>query len=369
MADLTYSSVLNRIFQESIPDLKLKAAKTLQKFNSMGLMRSQGWQTIDWLVSDAGTTVGTEAITDNTTGDTRGVVYPAQLFVGRYREKHTMTVLLQDLQVARNRGVGAIKNLLQYQVNEALIALTRKMNNLIYTGIGDGSKGANGMGDFLGLNYIANISVDGSNVGSPATTPNLNYAGISTSSVARWSPLVVANGGTPRTLSRDHLLALEELVMTNESGWDTILVNPKTATAYNKIFYDVAATNSVGIGATQGGGNFRPVDLGHNGRYYNGIPLTEDPMCPVGVMYFLDSSDIEFVSFDITPLPDVLDVRDGTDNVTSVTDPEKTMGLPFHITQMPSNNPDALTFTIRTYPQLVVRKRKSIAVLADIAVS
>lgn len=368
MADLTYTSVLNRIFQERIPDLKLRSAKTLLKFNEMGLMSTQGWQTIDWLVSDAGTTVGTEAITDNTTNDSRGTVFPAQLFVGRYREKHTMTVLLQDLQVARNRGVGAIKNLLKRQVDDALIALTRKLNNLIYAGVGDGSKGAGGMGDFIGLNYIANIAVDSNNLGKPATTPNDNYAGITTTAVPKWSPLVVGNSGTPKTLVRDDLLKIEELILTNESSFDTILVNPKTATAYNKIFYDIAGVNSVAQ-APAPGSKFLPVDLGHNGRYYNGIPLTEDPMCPLGTMYFVDSSNIEFVSFDIEPLPDLLDVRDNTGRVTEVTDAEKTYGLPFHITQMPNNNPDALTFIIRTYPQLKVANRKSIAVLTDIAVS
>ena len=368
MADLTYTTVLNRIFSERIPDLKLRSAKTLMKFNELGLMRTQGWQTIDWLVSDAGISVGTEAITDNTTGDSRGVVYPAQLFVGRYREKHTMTVLLQDLQVARNRGVGAIKQLLKRQVDDALIALTRKVNNLIYAGVGDGSKGATGQGDFIGLNYVANIAVDGNNLGKPATTPNDSYAGITTTAVPRWAPIVVGNGGTPKTMARDDLLKLEELVMTNESAFDTLLVNPKTATAYNKFFYDVAGVNSVAANPSPGS-QFRPVDLGHNGRYYNGIPLTEDPMCPTGTMYFLDSSNINFVSFNIEPLPDILDVTDSTDNVTVVTEADKTYGLPFHITQMPNNNPDALTFIIRTYPQLQVMNRRSIAVLTDIAIS
>jgi hypothetical protein len=367
MADLTHTSVLNRIFQERIPDLKLRSAKTLMKFSNLNLMRSQGWQTIDWLVSDAGSTVGTEAITDNTTADSRDTVYPAQLFVGRYREKHTMTVLLQDLQVARNRGVGAIKQLLKRQVDDALIALTRKMNNLIYTGIGDGSKGAAGMGDFLGLNYIANIQVDANNVGKPATSPNLNYAGISTATVPKWAPLTVSNGGTPTALTRDNLLKLEELVQVNESGWDTILCNPRTATQYNKIFYDLAGGASLALEPV-GNSNFKPVDLGHNGRYYSGIPLTEDPMCPVGTMYFLDSSQIEFVSFTLDPLPNLLLANEQTGSLTEVTSADKTYGLPFWITQLPANNPDALTFTIRTYPQMVVRNRKAVAVLTDIAV-
>lgn len=368
MADFTHASVLNRIFQERIPDLKLRSAKTLLKFKSLGLMRTQGWQTIDWLVSDAGTTVGTEAITDNTTGDSRGVVYPAQLFVGRYREKHTMTVLLQDLQVARNRGVGALKNLLKRQVDEALLSLTRKINNLIYAGIGDGSKGASGHGDFLGLNYIANIGVDANNVGTALATPNANYAGISSATVPKWAPLKVGNGGTPKTLDRDDLLKLEELVQVNESSWDTILMHPSTARQYNKLFYEIGGGATLALEPV-GDSNFKPVDLGHNGRYYNGVPITEDPMCPIGLAYFLDSTAIEFVSFDIEPLPDVLDVREETGKVTEVTDASKTYGLPFHITQMPSNNPDALTFIIRTYPQMAVSNRKAIAVLGDIAVS
>jgi hypothetical protein len=176
----------------------------------------------------------------------------------------------------------------------------------------------------------------------------------------------ISNGGTPTVLTRDTLLRVEELVQLNESSFDTILVNPSTARQYNKIFYDIGGGGTLPK-ATDGEMDFPVVDLGHTSRSYNGIPLTEDPRVPVGFMLFVDSSQIELVQFDMSQPDSVVDENDSI--TTAVTNPEDTYGLQFVLSSLPQGNPDAISFTLRIYPQLAVYNRKSIAVLSDIAVS
>jgi len=364
MADFLDPSLIVETFKTRRPDLRFRQNPTLNRMNALGAITTQDHYDIKWQVDIGGSAARMEAVTDIPTEGSKDGAVAARLEVGHYRLAETFSFLRTDLKQARSRGVGEVKKLINKTMGGKVLSITRRLNQLIYTGLGSGSKGITGDGEFLGLNYIA--SVDPA-TGKRLAVPNASYANISSADVPAWQVLSIGNGGTPTPLTRDTMLRVEELYGLNECFFDTILVNPSTARMYNKIFYDIGGGGTLGKGTdTEGVNEFPLVDLGHTGRYYNGIPLTEDARVPVGVIYFLDSTQIELVQFDMTTGQSVVDENDPI--TTAVTAPEDTYGLQFVLSSLPQGNPDAVSFTLRVYPQLALYTRKALGVLTDISV-
>lgn len=353
-------SLIVETFKSRRPDQRLRSNVLLNRMNAQGQIVTQSQYDIKWQVDLGGSAARTEAVTDVPTEGTPDQAVPARLDVGHYRIIETFSFLRTDLKQANSRGVGEVKRLINKTMADKVLSITRRLGTLLYTGKGSGSKGVNGDGEFIGLNYVASLN---DTTGKRLTTINDMYAGVSRTTLPGWDVLTVNNGGTSIALTRDALLKVEELIFTNESSFDTIICNPKTATAYNKIFYDVGAATSV----RQTSDDLPVVDLGHTGRSYNGIPLTEDPKCPPGCMYFIDSSQLELVQFNMQPDAD----KAGENNTitTAVTSSEDTYGLQFVLSSLPQDNPDAIAFSLRIYPQLACYQPRSICVLSDILVS
>jgi hypothetical protein len=363
MADYLDPTLIVETFKTRRPDLRLKSAVTLNKLNSLGVITTQSKYDIKWQVDIGGSAARMEAVTDLTTEGTKDQAVPARLDVGHYRLSETFSFLRQDLKQAQSNGVGEVKRLINRTMGDKVLSIVRRLNALLYTGKGSGSKGLTGDGEMIGLNYIASIN---DTTGARLATLNDAYAGILRSVVPAWDVLSVNNGGTPIALTRKTLLKVEELIFNNEQAFDLILCSPTTATAYNSIFYDIGAAGTLAK-ATDGSKDFPVVDLGHTGRSYNGIPLTEDPRVPNGVMYFIDSSQLELVQFNMVQNESVVNENDNI--TTAVTSPEDTYGLQFVLSSLPQANPDSISFSLRVYPQLACYSRKSICVLSDILVT
>lgn len=367
MADYLDPSLIVETFKTRRPDLRLRANKTLNMLRNKDVIVTQSKYDIKWQVEVGGSAARMEAVTDNPTEGSKDGAVPARLDVGHYRLIETFSFLRQDLKQASSNGVGAVKRLINKTMGDKVLSITRRLNQLIYTGKGSGAKGTTGDGEMIGLNYIASIN---DTTGARLATPNDVYANVSRIDVPGWDVLSINNGGTPIALSRDTLLRVEELIAINEQFFDTILISPSTARMYNKLFFDVGGGGTLGTGTdTEGANEFPLVDLGHTGRYYNGIPLTEDARVPNGVMYFLDSTQLELVLFDMTS-PNAAAVVDENDSITTaVTATEDTFGLQFVLSSLPQSNPDAISFSLRVYPQLALYSRKSLTVLSDILVN
>lgn len=293
---------------------------------------------IDWDIDVGGGGVAWESVTqDGQDTDTDNVV-PAQLRIGSYRVKHQFKISKVAITEAASRAPEELKDLFGAHVTRGLTHITREVNRALY--LADGTAA---FGQMIGLNSV----IDNTS----------SYAGISPVAFPSWKSIVLGNG-TNRNLSKDLLLDLDEAVANNETMYDSIVMSPTTAKAYNKLFDIQGATNTPII-LKSSDGRFPEVDLGHGARYYNGYPIVEDPLCPTGIIYFMNSADITLYTFKM---------RSGSAQSSQYEEvvTNNVYGLNLHISELPSNNSAVRKFELFVLPQLRVFSRKSVMVIKDL---
>lgn len=291
--------------------------------------------TIDWDVDVAGGAAAIEPVTSDGDETATDHVVPAQLRIGNYRIKHQFKLSRVAIAEAASRAPDELENLFAAHVDRGIVHICRQMNELLYTGNGTPSSG-----EVLGLASIID--------------PTYAYANVDPTTYPAWNAVILGNA-TNRNLTKDLFYDMEEKITLGETAYDMVVCSPTVAKTYNKLFDTLNAGVAQSM-ATEG--QFRNVDLGHGGRYYNGRPLIEDPQCPTGLIYFLNSTDVTLHTFRFDQSPALSQQEQVIVN--------RAYGLNLHISELPSSNSAVRKFEMYILPQLQVFNRKSVQVIKDL---
>lgn len=305
-------------------------------------MRSKYNTAINWGATVNNATVTREVTTAIGSLDNSPDNVPATLNIGNYRIRHKVRFNQIQVEEAADAGDGELEDIVAFDILDAVDQIRADLNLLCLAGTGS----------------VADIGISGLRAIADNTQP---YANISPVTYSAWTSTLLANAGTARNLTKDLLNKVDELSKRKKVAYDMIVCAPETATSYQKLF---DASNSAGQATyVSDGGKFKPVDLGHGSRHYNGRPIIEDPNCPLGQLYFLQSSDATVYTFDFKN-------RNGR-QMTLQEDDNRAVnigGLNYHIKQLGIVNGALREFEIYVIPQFKIHNRKSLIALTDIIV-
>lgn len=305
--------------------------------SQMNRLNTKKNTTIDWDVDVAGGAAAIEAVTVDGADTNTDNVVPAQLRIGNYRLKHQFKISRVAIAEAASRAPEELQNLFNAHVDRGITHICRQMNGLLYTG-----NALAASGEVVGLTKVAEDAYA--------------YAGVNPATYPAWRVVGLGNAGVARALTKDLFYDLEEQVTISETMYDMIVCSPSVAKTYNKLF----DTLNAGVAQSMANdGQFRNVDLGHGGRYYNGRPLIEDPQCPTGMIYFINSADVTLHTFRFDQTPELSQQEKVVVN--------RAYGLNLHISELPSNNSAVRKFEMYILPQLQVFNRKSVQIIRDLA--
>lgn len=335
---LTPIETIAKAVEPAVANTRLTSAPLLMNIFARGGMRTKLDTSINWSVDIGGGVAAIEPVTQDGANTATDDAIPANLRVGRYRIKHQFPISRVDIEEAAQLAPEELANLFEAQVMRGINYIARNLNQQLYTGTGLAATG-----EIAGLNVIKD--------------PTLAYAGLSPVTYPKWQGILNTNA-TNRALTTDLLLAIQQTIQENESYFDMIVTSPSLGTSYTKLFL----TNGGGFGLTpdEEANGLTKVELGMGGRYYQGIPIIEDVMCPANTIYFINSADLNVYTFRFQSS------AGGDMAQTAIMDTDVTYGLNMHLAELPSNNSAVRKFEIYTMPQFRVFNRKSVATLEKI---
>ncbi len=329
--------VLSKIVEESVVDTRLRSAVTLDLLKAKGRTTTANYSALYWDVVVSSGTAAWDSMANAAAGSTVGQTVQANLGLGGYKVTHKFSLSRVTLRDAASRGPGELKDLLKTHVDDGLLVLRRKVNEAIWLGDGTATYGG-----FVGMPVIL------SNTAS--------YAGIDPATYTSWKPGVLLTNGTPRALTKDLLLDFRQAEVENEVMHDFVVTSPATAKSYNKLFDSIAG--SLQIANSQGGRS--NIDVATGDRAWDGIAITEDPICPSGQIVTGALNYFDLKSYDLSNVgKDKMSQLGFQDNFTVIKSAE-VGGLCVNIAMIPEVNPGTLTFEIFVIPQLRLRNRKMI---------
>lgn len=329
---ITYTEAIRLLFTElDITRIPNRSSILLDRLTKANQYQTQ----LKWRVNVGGAAVAGRATSadvgsTNTSDTLKGCILP----IGDRVLGHTFSVLATEIAEAKSAGEGAIKDLFLENIYSAYSVIMPALNSALYTG--DGTSGSHGV---FGLNQAVDAAA---------------YGGVVKATYPEWVGALVANAGTPRALSRGLFDSLDVAFNRAGVGYDTIVTTPEVIKKYGQLF---ATDRAMSVAGPNG-----PADIGFSGYFYNGIPLTMDPQCPNGTMYFFNSTNVEVRTFATEET-----VKDDSGNIRGMQiRNSSTMGLNFSISQLIGRNPDKFEFEIGIKPQLRIRNPRSIGIVRDI---
>lgn len=362
-------STLAKLIEEQVPDTRLKSAVLLDYLSSRGRVMKGEKIDLNWNVITAGsqadvlpitggaaigTLPGAETVNTNT-----GDAAPATLPIGVHKIYHQFNLNTVELVNAKANGVGRLRNIFQENINGGLLAIRRRLNTLLWTGVGDAaSAGITGVGPIMN-NFIGYAGI------TPATPVANIYQ--------PWNSIVLTNGLpvagtgysalTNRALTRALLYDLTRIQAEEEVYGDALFVRPSMAQTYTSLF-DAAATTLSVANTTGGRAN---TDLGFNTRSYMGMPIIEDPQMPAGQLVAFNTQDVTLYSMDLAS--EAVGEAGSLGfhaNLSSVSSAD-IGGLIVNIAMLPQNNPGILTIQMFVVAQLRVANRRSLSAILNLS--
>lgn len=237
----------------------------------------------------------------------------------------------------------ALVDLFQEEITSAAERLGHSIAVEYYTGTGASNR-MTGLGTSSGLA-----------LGTAGT-----YAGLARGTYTQWASNVISNGGTARALSLSLMRqAMREAFLDSGMRPDVIVCDPVQFDKYQALFdsqkqyvYDVRTMG----GTVSLEGNFRALEF--EGRF-----LVEDPNCPAGKIFFLNSRRVHLAT--LSPVGP-MGSGAGSIEAPSVVDGNRvSSGLQVKIQPLAVNG-DKYRFGLFAYVQPVVRQPNSCAVLEDL---
>lgn len=182
-----------------------------------------------------------------------------------------VTVRVTNFAVAATKGQGGFVDLLSFETKEALEDLKNEINRQLMV------RKKSQMLKPTDLDGIGVIVDDGQV--DPTVT---GYAGIAFSTNPWWKPYVLANGGTPRSLT----IALLQDMYAN-------LAKPPRRAQPNRIITSITHFHQYGdlLASLRRYAPNETLDAGYPSLAFNGIKFTGIPELPPGDIYFLTTED------------------------------------------------------------------------------
>lgn len=333
------TTVLKRLIEDQEVDLRLGKARTLDLLASKGRVRAADTTDLEWnvILSDSATATVpmTTAGSDQNTGDT----IPAKLPIGAYKIYHQFSISRVELKDRAARGTKAIRQLFKMHLEAGIKSIRKQVNNYIWNADGSPS-----FGGFVGLSEVYD--------------PTATYAGINPATYTNWIPIISANGGTGRALTKGLLRDMETLMDLEEVDYDCIVVHPTMSQNYAEL-WDVIAQEQAVV-------NNQVVDLATGGRSWANTPIVTDKYCPNTQMSFFDSNSVELLSFDLADSDrGQLNSLGMTDNFSAMTS-AMVGGMMVNFAMIPPVNPGNITIQMFTLPQLKVANRRQVQAILDL---
>lgn len=271
---------------------------------------------------------------------------PATLGWAMYRTAFSLSGI--SVAAAATSVGSALELLDQFQSNleDAASDLVSKINSELYSGTGSNSR-------------IAGL------VGAGALAATGTYATVNRSTYAEWASNVLANGGTPRLLSKGLIDNLEAAIYRASGKTPRLIVTtPEVCTKYEALFATEMRVqvdrgeasplaNTPNVGAP-----FIPSNSGYTGLFYKGIPILRDRDCPSGKMFLINP---DLVCIRVLPQVNLgAAVRSETRQANA--------GISVKVESLAKTG-DADKFQLVTYLQLQCKRPNTCGVLADISES
>jgi hypothetical protein len=333
---MTFSpqSVLARIIEETVPDLRLRNAVFLDYLSRRGCVRRGDHLDLEWNAIVSNSTAATAPMTTAGISQPTGDSASAKLSFGAHKIYHQFDVQRVDLVNTKRAGIGALKRLFSQNIRGGLLSIRRQLNTYLWTADGTAASGG-----IVGIGEILKA------------TP---YAGIDPVTYPLWSS-IVATAATPRALTRDILYGFSTLLEEAETYHEALFCRPSLAQTYTKLFDDVVGNYASQVADASG-----QADLGFTNRAYNGVPILSDPQMPAGQLVGINPNDVELISLDLAEADDgQLAAMGLKDNVNSMASAE-VGGLVVNVALLPQNNPGVYTFQMFVLPQLKVCNPRSV---------
>ena len=328
------TSILKKLIEERVVDLRLNNAKTLTYLAAKGQVKAATADNMYWNAVVSGSTVVGESMANAGSNQGTGDTVQANLSIGGFKFYHQFSVKRTDMVSARTAGVGKLRQLFKVHVDSGILELRRKVNQAIWTG--DGTTASAGM---IGLNTVLDNAV--------------SYAGISPVTYPLWQAIKDTNAAN-RALTRNLLYNLTTAQNINEVYSDVYYVNPVMAQTYQTLFDTIAGQYS--IAGVEGSG--RNTDLGYNVMSYQGSPVLSDPMTPLGLFAGFKTSEVELLTYDLSGADQGELARMGQkDNFETISTADVD-GLRVNVALLPELNPGQVTFQMFVVPQLKVANRR-----------
>lgn len=320
------------MFEEELAQVPFRPYTLLSVLNK----RKAFQRAIKWNANVGGADTGGRSITADAsnTANNGDVVKPAELPIGGWVTNHIFHVLLTEIKELGTDEIAipALRNLFQSELRTAIDVILPTLNQKLYTGTGALNATNHGI------------------YGLTAVTDNASaYAAIDPATDTGWVSTVLDNSGVDRALTRDLMSQIEIAVARSGAPYDIIVTTPELVQVYGKLF---SLDRSLTVNQVNG-----TADLNFSGYEWGGRPILTDVDCPDGDMYFLNSTQCQFYSYDLS----------GANPEIAVTKRlQDTMGIQFMIAQLPSQNPHTVKFEVSVIPQMKVHNRKYVAVVKDL---
>jgi hypothetical protein len=339
---LTPLEALNKVVDDQITDLRLVAAKTLQNLREAGRIRIVRHTQLNRDVVIDTSTAAWEPITQDGAENDSDTTIPGLWSFGTHRLKHQFKISRIAISEAKERAPGELKDLFAGEVNTGLIKITRDLNKAIFLGDGTAT-----YGNFLGLTKVLDDAYA--------------YAGISPVTYPSWKAIqtIAGTSGAPVAFTRDMMLQHDKKVAENEVVYNYVTMTPDTAMTYTKLFDTLGGAGALASIAEDSG--VKRIELGHGGRYWNGIPIVEDTMCLPNTILTMNTNDVELFTFDAATTPAPM-AQPETQIVSN-----KSLGVAINIAELPSNNSAVRKFEMFVIPQMRVKNRKGVQAIRYIS--
>lgn len=279
---------------------------------------------------------------------------PAVLNWPMYRVAFSLSGL--SVAAAANSPMSATELLDQFGTNltDAASDMASVINADLYGGDGTGTK------------------ITGFVSGGAITATGI-YAGINRATYSTWASTVLANGGTPRALTKAMIDTLEaDIYIASGRIPRLIIAEPNVVRKYESLFDTVTRVqiergdlSNMSKTPTVGTSPFLPDNEGYTGYSYKGIPIYRDKDATSGAFFMLNP---DYVELPTMPQPSL-----GTTVMTrQMAAPSQTVGgsngINFKVESLAKTG-DADKFQLIVYVNLKVRRPNSCGYIADIDVS
>jgi hypothetical protein len=334
--------VLQKVISETVVDLRLRNAPTLDALSREGRVISADFQDLYWNVVVSDSATATVAMTTAGANQSVGQTVQATLGLGAYKIYHQFPLTRVEMKNAKARGTGALKKLFQFHVNSGILAIRKQINNYIWN-----ADGTAGYGGFVGMTKVLD--------------PTAVYANIDPATYTNWVP-IVNTSGSARNLTKSLFYTLETAMEVNEVMYNSIVMNPTTAQKYRELFDTTAGAYQIHNVESR-----TNVDLATGGLYWNGIPILTDRFCPAGQVVFFDSGSLELMSFDLSDADQGVLAKYGLkDNFNGGIGVADLGGLQINVALLPQTNPGVLEFQMFVIPQLKVANRRMVQAILNL---